>query len=134
MLVALRYQLKPNLIAVPVVLAWNYRRHVLAQMPVRRSELSELVYTKRKIESNISNFSAWHQRSKVLTSLWDAGKLDKAKTIEEGKCHARAMLDSSSMTWQSSTSSEMRCTQTPTTRVCGSITVGLWGQVSILNW
>ncbi|KAM5539019.1 hypothetical protein V8D89_007242 [Ganoderma adspersum] len=65
------------------LLAWNYRRHVLAEMPVKRSETSELVYTKRKIESNISNFSAWHQRSKVLTSLWDAGKLDKDKAIEE---------------------------------------------------
>ncbi len=68
------------------VLAWNYRRHVLAQMPVKRSQISELAYTKRKIESNISNFSAWHQRSKVLTTLWDSGKLDKAKAIEEGMC------------------------------------------------
>lgn len=68
------------------VLAWNYRRHVLAEMPVKRSETSELAYTQRKIESNISNFSAWHQRSKVLTSLWDAGKLDKVKAIKEGAC------------------------------------------------
>ncbi|KAG6836648.1 hypothetical protein H0H93_005478 [Arthromyces matolae] len=46
--------------------AWNYRRYVLASMPVPRSDKSELAYTTRKIESNISNFSAWHQRSKVL--------------------------------------------------------------------
>ncbi|RPD79934.1 rab-protein geranylgeranyltransferase [Lentinus tigrinus ALCF2SS1-7] len=63
--------------------AWNYRRHVLDNMPVKRTELSELAYTKRKIEANFSNFSAWHQRSKVLTSLWSAGKLDKPKSIEE---------------------------------------------------
>ncbi|KAG5653259.1 hypothetical protein H0H81_001419 [Sphagnurus paluster] len=49
--------------------AWDYRRYVIASMPVPRPEKSELAYTSRKIEANISNFSAWHQRSKVLTSL-----------------------------------------------------------------
>jgi len=63
--------------------AWNYRRYVLASMPVKRSEQSELAYTTRKIEANFSNFSAWHQRSKVLTSLWDAGKLDPVKSRDE---------------------------------------------------
>ncbi|KAI0637106.1 rab-protein geranylgeranyltransferase [Trametes polyzona] len=62
--------------------AWNYRRYILSQMPVKRPEQSELAYTKRKIEANFSNFSAWHQRSKVLASLWAAGKLDKAKSSE----------------------------------------------------
>lgn len=69
-----------------IVHAWNYRRYVLDNMPVKRTELSELAYTKRKIEANFSNFSAWHQRSKVLTSLWESGKLDKSKSIEEGEC------------------------------------------------
>ncbi|KAH7926287.1 rab-protein geranylgeranyltransferase [Leucogyrophana mollusca] len=63
--------------------AWNYRRHVLAGMPVSRSELSELAYTTRKIEASFSNFSAWHQRSKIYTSLWDAGDLDATKSREE---------------------------------------------------
>lgn len=65
--------------------AWNYRRYVLASLPVPRSETSELTYTTRKIEANFSNFSAWHQRSKVLTSLWTAGKLDQAKSKEDGQ-------------------------------------------------
>jgi len=52
-------------------------------MPVKRSEQSELAYTTRKIEANFSNFSAWHQRSKVLMSLWDAGKLDPVNSREE---------------------------------------------------
>ncbi|KAI0670517.1 rab-protein geranylgeranyltransferase [Trametes maxima] len=63
--------------------AWNYRRNVLSHMPIRRSEQSELVYTKRKIEANFSNFSAWHQRSKVLTSMWESGKLDKSRSLED---------------------------------------------------
>ena len=64
--------------------AWNYRRYVLASMPVKRPEGAELAYTKRKIEANFSNFSAWHQRSKVLGAMWSSGKLDRSKSIEEG--------------------------------------------------
>ena len=71
-------------LTIHAVMAWNYRRNVLASMPVKRSEMSDLAYTKRKIEANFSNFSAWHQRSKTLTSLWTSGKLDKSKTMEEG--------------------------------------------------
>ncbi|KZT11433.1 rab-protein geranylgeranyltransferase, partial [Laetiporus sulphureus 93-53] len=63
--------------------AWNYRRYVLASMPVKRPEQLELAYTTRKIEANFSNFSAWHQRSKVLSALWGAGKLDLKKSREE---------------------------------------------------
>jgi hypothetical protein len=67
-----------------VVHAWNYRRYVLATIPVRRSEASELAYTKRKIEANFSNFSAWHQRSKVLTALCEGNNMDDRKSKEEG--------------------------------------------------
>lgn len=67
-----------------VVHAWGYRRYVLASMPTRRSDESELNYTTKKIELNFSNFSAWHQRSKVLTSMWLSGSLDPIKTREEG--------------------------------------------------
>ncbi|KAJ3815764.1 rab-protein geranylgeranyltransferase, partial [Lentinula aff. lateritia] len=63
--------------------AWSYRRVVLASLPVPKPETSELAYTTRKIESNFSNFSAWHQRSKVLSSLWLTGQLDQSKSKEE---------------------------------------------------
>ncbi|KAA1474885.1 rab-protein geranylgeranyltransferase [Dentipellis sp. KUC8613] len=65
--------------------AWDYRRYVLANMPVRRPETAELASTTRKIEANFSNFSAWHQRTKVLTSLWDSGKLERSASLEQGK-------------------------------------------------
>jgi len=54
--------------------AWDYRRYVLASSPDRKPESTELDYTTRKIESNFSNFSAWHQRSKVFSSLWAKGE------------------------------------------------------------
>lgn len=66
-----------------VVQAWNYRRYVLGSMPVPRAPSSELAYTTRKIEANFSNFSAWHQRSKVFSSLWDSGQLDRMESLEQ---------------------------------------------------
>ncbi|KAJ3574574.1 hypothetical protein NP233_g1680 [Leucocoprinus birnbaumii] len=62
--------------------AWNYRRYILANTPKARTPKSELTYTKQKILSNFSNFSAWHQRSKVLSSQWASGKLSEAKSKE----------------------------------------------------
>jgi hypothetical protein len=67
-----------------IVLAWDYRRYVLASMPVRRSEKAELAYTTKKIEANFSNFSAWHQRTKVLSSLWVSGEVDRASSLQKG--------------------------------------------------
>lgn len=68
-----------------LVHAWDYRRYCLANMPIARSATAELAYTTRKIEANFSNFSAWHQRSKVLSTLWASEKLDYSKSKEEGK-------------------------------------------------
>ena len=54
-------------------------------MPARRPAKAELAYTTRKIEANFSNFSAWHQRTKVLGALWASGELDRAKSQADGE-------------------------------------------------
>ena len=67
------------------VQAWNYRRYVLASLPPppasspsqsAHTPASELAYTQRKIEANFSNFSAWHQRSKVYEKTGELGDKD----------------------------------------------------------
>ena len=58
---------------------------MLASIPTKIPEANELAYTLRKIEANFSNFSAWHQRSKVFTSMWAKGLLDEVKSKDEGK-------------------------------------------------
>ncbi|KAF9228667.1 rab-protein geranylgeranyltransferase [Gyrodon lividus] len=63
--------------------AWNYRRYVLASMPAQRPEIAELTYTTRKISASFSNFSAWHQRSKIFSSLWNTGQLNPVQSRKE---------------------------------------------------
>ena len=53
---------------------------------MRLSEADELKYTTHKIESNFSNFSAWHQRSLVYSRLWEANPTAKAAAIDAGTC------------------------------------------------
>ena len=69
---------------ISLVHAWGYRRYVLTSMRLKKPEIEELKYTTRKIEPSFSNFSAWHQRSKVLQTLWESGELDRVKSIEDG--------------------------------------------------
>lgn len=93
-------------------MGWNYRRWVIEELartmtsrdvPPFPSSLSselddetrvahldlaqnELKYTLSKIESNFSNFSAWHNRSKLLPCVWDGERLD-AKARAERRAH-----------------------------------------------
>ncbi|KAL0947363.1 hypothetical protein HGRIS_013479 [Hohenbuehelia grisea] len=63
--------------------AWSYRRYVLANSPTSRPLSSELAYTMRKIESNFSNFSAWHQRSKIYSKLWEDASSEEVRKAKE---------------------------------------------------
>jgi len=47
---------------------WNYRRYVAAQSQI--TEADEFQFTTTLIEENFSNYSAWHQRSKLLPLLY----------------------------------------------------------------
>lgn len=83
--------------------AWNYRRYVLASMPVKKPNAEELAYTTKKIQTNFSNFSAWHQRSKIYPLLWRNNALDYKKSREEGvPCHSAPGVTGNSLEHQSS--------------------------------
>lgn len=70
--------------------AWDYRRYVLSSLPATfrpaKTPETEIKYTTKKIESNFSNFSAWHQRTKELGKVWDS--LRKCANGEVGDAEA----------------------------------------------
>lgn len=73
--------------------AWGYRRWVVSQL--EGPELgggsmveSEFQYTTDKIHANLSNFSAWHNRSQLILRLLSergASDEDRRKILESGK-------------------------------------------------
>lgn len=69
----------PSLLFVSVHV-WDYRRYVVAQAKIDPAK--ELDYCKGKIEKNFSNYSAWHQRSKLLPLLHPHAT-DKSRPIDE---------------------------------------------------
>jgi hypothetical protein len=76
----------------PAVHAWDYRRHVLSSILAlsddapeaarAKERRQELAFTRKKIESNFSNFSAWHQRMRVLGQ----GAFTSTEDMEAGTC------------------------------------------------
>ncbi|KDQ60631.1 hypothetical protein JAAARDRAFT_172668 [Jaapia argillacea MUCL 33604] len=63
--------------------AWNYRRYILSLFPTPPPPTQELKYTTHKIESNFSNFSAWHQRSKILPLIWEKEGKEREEEMRE---------------------------------------------------
>lgn len=78
-------------------LGWGYRRTIVASLESK--DLSsddstssmieqEFDYTTKMINSNLSNFSAWHNRSKLIPRLLNegqAGHKARCKFLDEGK-------------------------------------------------
>jgi geranylgeranyl transferase type-2 subunit alpha len=60
-------------------------------MPIKKPDIEEFAYTTKKIEANFSNFSAWHQRSKIYPHLWESNALDHNKSREEGALRRSAL-------------------------------------------
>lgn len=75
---------------------WGYRRNIVKALeskeldPQTKSETmteSEFQYTTKMIESNLSNFSAWHHRSKLIPRLLDERQTDnetRLKMLDSG--------------------------------------------------
>jgi geranylgeranyl transferase type-2 subunit alpha len=71
-------------------MGWGYRRTIVASLESKALNGSSMTtaefdYTTKMISLNLSNFSAWHNRIKLILSILD----EKAATDEE----RRQMLD-----------------------------------------
>ena len=76
---------------------WGYRRTIIGALESNGSEAQDLStsmtkqefdYTTKMISSNLSNFSAWHNRSKLIPKLLTESKADHAarrKFLDDGK-------------------------------------------------
>lgn len=67
--------------------AWSYRRYVVSQLESAQLNGKSLVepefeYTTRMIGQNLSNFSAWHNRAKLIPRLLDERKAGAAARKE----------------------------------------------------
>lgn len=80
-------------------LGWGYRRTIVAALEIKElssdasaSSMAELEfdYTTKMINSNLSNFSAWHNRSKIIPRLLHERQADhevRCKFLDEGKLY-----------------------------------------------
>lgn len=80
---------------------WGYRRMVVAELESERLSVqttdairprsmvrAEFDYTTRMINTNLSNFSAWHNRSKLIPRLLQEGEASeetRRRLLDDGK-------------------------------------------------
>ena len=87
---------------------WKYRRIVVAELesPALKGLSmveSEFQYTTKMIKANLSNFSAWHNRSKLIPRLLDERNVDnteRRKFLDDGTFSS--FFELSTYTYQSS--------------------------------
>lgn len=133
---------------------WNYRRYLVhtirslspdavaaRTLPLPpTSAASELAFTRKKIEENFSNYSAWHYRTKLLERLWaekewENGNGEREVMVAEGEWRLAwwagyATGGGGGLTWpfagrlQSSSLCELHCGRTRMTSRHGSIIDG----------
>lgn len=80
---------------------WGYRRTVIAALSsdefqgeclAKSLTEQEFDYTTKMINSNLSNFSAWHNRSKLIPRLLDEREADEAErreSLDTGKAEIK---------------------------------------------
>ena len=83
---------------------WGYRRTVTRALESDQFQSKDLTsnmtkkefdYTTKMISSNLSNFSAWHNRSKLIPKLLMETKADhqtRLKFLDDGKSHLKSFL------------------------------------------
>lgn len=70
---------------------WSYRRTVIANLEALTGHSmgrKEFEYTTKMISTNLSNFSAWHNRSKLILRMLDeqkANDTDRQQMLDDGE-------------------------------------------------
>jgi geranylgeranyl transferase type-2 subunit alpha len=73
---------------------WGYRRRVVSELETSQLDgksmvESEFEYTTKMVKASLSNFSAWHSRSKLIPRLLDeknANDEERRQFLDDGKC------------------------------------------------
>lgn len=74
---------------------WGYRRFIVQNLESTHLEGSSMArkeydYTTKMITNNLSNFSAWHNRTNLLTRMMDeelASPSERRNVLDSGKAH-----------------------------------------------
>lgn len=102
---------------------WGYRRHVVEALESsalngKSMVESEFEYTTRMVHApnGLSNFSAWHRRSRLIPRLLDERKVDdiaRRQFLDDGREPHDPIKSTCLTPDQNSTSLSPRCTRTP---------------------
>lgn len=104
---------------------WGYRRTVIDNLESTKLEgksmtRSEYDYTTKMIGQNLSNFSAWHNRTRLILRILDeehATAAERKQMLDEGKC---CLLECPSANLSQRSSSFERHSSIHMISLCGS--------------